>query len=54
VAAVEIDALIAEETLRNGRAMQFWEFVVGILLAGFLAEFLIALVVMLLVRDPVA
>jgi len=34
--------------------MQFWEFVVGILLAGFLAEFLFALAVLLLVRDNVA
>jgi RsiW-degrading membrane proteinase PrsW (M82 family) len=42
-AEAEIEALIGEETRFRGRAVQFWELVMGILLAGFLAHLAIAL-----------
>jgi RsiW-degrading membrane proteinase PrsW (M82 family) len=41
--AVEMDELLAEESRRNGRAMQFWSLVMGILLAGFVANLLVSL-----------
>jgi hypothetical protein len=38
-----MDELLAEESRRNGRAMQFWSLVMGILLAGFVANLLVSL-----------
>ena len=42
-AEAEIEAVIAEESRLRGRAVQFWELVMGILLAGIVAHLVIAL-----------
>jgi len=49
-AAEEIAAVVAEESRLHGRGMRFWEFVLGILLAGFLANVAIELAGQTLLR----